>query len=42
MKLIECHIDNFGCLQNFDYRFRPGLNTLLAPNGFGKSTLPPF
>ena len=42
MKLIECHIDNFGCLQNFDYRFRPGLNTLLAPNGFGKSTLAAF
>ena len=42
MKLISCHIDQFGCLQNFDYTFQPGLNTLLAPNGFGKTTLAAF
>lgn len=42
MKLISCHIDNFGCLSNYTREFTPGLNVILAPNGFGKSTLAAF
>ena len=42
MKLLECHVDNFGKLSNFDYRFSDGLTVIQEPNGFGKSTLAAF
>ena len=42
MRLISCHIDNFGCLQDLTREFTPGLNEFLAPNGYGKSTLAAF
>ena len=42
MKLLECHIDNFGRLSDFDYQFAPGLTVIRQPNGFGKSTLAAF
>lgn len=42
MKLLECHVDNFGKLSNFDYRFADGLTVIQEPNGFGKSTLAAF
>lgn len=42
MKLISCHIENFGILSNEDYSFDPGLNIILRDNGSGKSTLAAF
>lgn len=42
MKLIECHIENFGKLQNVTYQFRDGLNVIREENGVGKSTLAAF
>lgn len=42
MKLIRLHVENFGKLQNFEYSFNTGLNTLLEENGWGKSTLAAF
>lgn len=42
MKLLQCHIENFGTLSNFDYTFSQGLNVLEEPNGFGKSTFAAF
>lgn len=42
MKLLKCHVDNFGKLSNYDYKFSDGLNTIQEPNGFGKSTLAAF
>lgn len=42
MKLLKCHVENFGKLSNFDYTFSDGLNVFQAPNGFGKSTLAAF
>lgn len=28
MKLLECHVDNFGRLSNFDYQFSDGLTVI--------------
>ena len=42
MKLLRCHIENFGKLQNFDYEFTKGLNTIKEENGFGKTTFANF
>ena len=42
MKLIRCHIENFGTLQNADYEFSEGLNQFCHENGYGKSTLAAF
>lgn len=42
MKLLNCHIVNFGCLSDRSYTFRDGLNVLYAENGSGKSTLTVF
>ncbi len=42
MKLIFCHIENFGRLRNFDYRFEEGLNVICRENGWGKSTFSAF
>lgn len=42
MKLISCHVDNFGTLHNFDMAFEEGLNVVLHENGWGKSTLAAF
>ena len=42
MRLISCHIVNFGCLSDRSYTFDPGLNVLYAENGSGKTTLMAF
>ena len=42
MKLVKCHIENFGKLENFDYEFTDGLNTIKQENGFGKTTFASF
>ena len=42
MNLIKCHIENFGKLQNYDYVFKKGLNTVKEENGFGKTTFADF
>ena len=42
MKILKCHIENFGNLSNFDYEFKDGLNTIKENNGFGKTTFANF
>ena len=42
MKLISCHINRFGAIENKDYRFDPALNGVLGENGAGKTTLAVF
>ncbi len=42
MKLIKCHVENFGTLQNTDIDFESGLTVIKEDNGFGKSTLATF
>lgn len=42
MKLLKCHIENFGKLKNFNYEFQDGLNTIKEENGFGKTTFANF
>lgn len=42
MKLIKCHIENFGKLSNSDYEFNTGLTAFCEDNGSGKTTLAAF
>lgn len=42
MKLIACHVDNFGKLSDFHMDFTDGVNVINEPNGWGKSTLTAF
>lgn len=42
MKLVSCHIENFGKLSNQDFQFSDGLNIWIQKNGWGKSTLAAF
>ena len=42
MRLLRCHIENFGVLSDFDLTFEENLTTLCRENGFGKSTLAAF
>lgn len=42
MKLLKCHIENFGKLSNSDYDFNSGLTGFCEDNGFGKTTLAAF
>jgi len=42
MRLIACHIENFGTLSNTDFKFEDGLNVTLKENGWGKSTFTYF
>lgn len=42
MKLISCHIENFGKLSGYDFHFEKGCNVICQRNGWGKSTLMAF
>ena len=42
MKLLSCHIENFGKLKDFTYYYEDDLNVLFAENGWGKSTFAAF
>lgn len=42
MRIIDCHIENFGKLSDKSYSFDAGLNVIHEPNGTGKSTLASF
>ena len=42
MKLIDCRVYGFGVLSDYHQSFQEDVTTLLAPNGFGKSTLSAF
>ena len=42
MRILSCHIENFGRLTDFTYHFEEDLNMLFAENGWGKSTLAAF
>ncbi len=42
MKLISCHIENFGKLSNFDMDFAKDISVICEENGWGKSTLTEF
>ncbi len=42
MRLLGCHIENFGRLKDYDRSFDEGCNSIMASNGQGKSTLAAF
>lgn len=42
MKLISCHIDAFGKLNNVDVKFNENINSICEENGYGKTTLAMF
>ena len=42
MKLLGCHIDNFGAFSDYDLTFNDGLNVIMQANGWGKTTLAAF
>lgn len=42
MRLIACHIENFGKLSNLSVEFSDGINVINESNAWGKSTLAAF
>lgn len=42
MRIVSCHIENFGKLHDYSISFSAGLNRINAENGWGKSTLAAF
>lgn len=42
MRLISCHIENFGKLHDYSVDFNKGLNVIRQNNGWGKSTFVAF
>lgn len=42
MRLLKCHIENFGTLSDFDYDFSSNFTVICKENGFGKSTFAAF
>lgn len=42
MKLVSCHIENFGKLHDYSADFSSGINVICEENGWGKSTFAAF
>ena len=42
MRLIECNVKGFGALNDFRISFDEGVNVVMQPNGWGKTTLAAF
>lgn len=42
MRLIECNVKGFGALSDFRISFDEGVNVVMQPNGWGKTTLAAF
>ena len=42
MKLLSCHIENFGGLSDFRLRFEDDITVIMEENGWGKTTLSAF
>ena len=42
MRLIQCHIENFGKLHDYTIDFEKGANLICEENGWGKSTIAAF
>ncbi len=42
MKLISCHVENFGKLHDCSMKFEDGINAVCKENGWGKSTFAAF
>ena len=42
MKIISCHIDAFGKINDAEIKFNENLNSLCEENGYGKTTLAKF
>lgn len=42
MRIVSCHIENFGVLSNKNFDFDSSLSLIEGENGFGKSTLTYF
>ena len=42
MKILKCHIENFGKLSDYNYEFKDELNTIKEDNGYGKTTFASF
>ncbi len=42
MKLLSCHVENFGKLSDFTVNFSEGINVINEHNAWGKSTLAAF
>lgn len=42
MRILSCHIENFGKISNQDFCFTDGFNGICKENGWGKSTLATF
>lgn len=42
MRILNCHIENFGKIHNLSMDFSDGMHVINAPNAWGKSTLAAF
>lgn len=42
MRLLTCHIENYGKMSGADLSFGPGVTAICEPNGSGKTTLASF
>lgn len=42
MRLISCHVENYGKLSDFTYNFNNGINEIFESNGWGKTTFASF
>ena len=42
MRVLSCHIENYGNISDADFDFHPGITEFLEENGYGKTTLASF